>query len=155
MPFALPHGFVGLPTLPSSQPGLTVPLVRPKIIVFGFAAAGSAGKASVAGLFALPVAVGGLDVGRDEAGDGFVDDTDDAIQGVAPTRPAPTLLADGAGIEGNGFALAVFPQLPFLLTAERDDWAVEFFSLRTRWPPLPAAAADEPGRTPLGPGNEG
>ena len=51
--------------------------------------------------------------------------------------------------------LTVLFQLPCLLTAERDDCAVELLSLRTRRPPLPAEAVEEPGRMPLGPGREG
>lgn len=62
---------------------------------------------------------------------------------------------DVIGMGGKGLAAAALPQLPCLLTAERDDWAVEFFSLSTRWPPLRASAAEEPGRTPPGPGRDG
>lgn len=151
-----PHGLSvsGFPPLASFH--LTVPLVSPAIRVFGFAAMGNAGNASpVAPPFARPI-VAALDTGRDDAGDGRVDDG--AAQGTGPTRPAPARLADAAGMAGKGLAFTALFQLPCLLTAERDDWAVELFSLRTRWPPLPAAAtaaADEPGKTPLGPGSEG
>ena len=130
-------------------------------MVLGFAATGSAGKASIAARFILLAVVGGLESGcEDKDGGGLDDDeeeeADGATHGVAPTRPAPTLLAEEAGVEdGNGFVAVELPQLPCLLTAERDDWAVELLSLRTRRPPLPAAAAEEPGRTPLGPGKEG
>ncbi len=90
-------------------------------MVLGFAAAGSEGKASTVAPFPLPEAVDGLGVGCD--GDAnCLDDDDGEIQGVAPTWPAPTLLADaGAGIDGNGLAFFVLFQLPFLLTADRDD----------------------------------
>lgn len=129
------------------------------IMVLGFAAAGSAGKASAAEPFVLPPEVEGLDSGcdddDDDACEGLGEEEEGATHGVALTRPAPTLLAEDAGIDGNGFAAVELPQLPCLLTAERDDWAVELLSLRTRWPPLPAAAAEEPGKTPLGPGNDG
>ncbi len=94
-----------------------------------------------------------LETSRDGAGEGRAEDG--AAHGTGPTRPAPARLAETAGIAGKGLALAALFQLPCLLTAERDDWAVELFSLRTRWPPLPAAAAEEPGRTPLGPGKDG
>ena len=151
IPFALAQGFIGLPP-PLESSHLTVPLVSPKIIVFGLAAAGNAGKASVAVALALP-ATGAAEDGRDGAGDGL-DEDEGPTQGVGPTRPAPALLAEAAGIEGKGVAEAL-PQLPCLLTSERDDWAVEFFSLRTRLPPVRAAAADEPGRTLLEPGKEG
>ena len=126
-------------------------------MVLGFAATGSAGKASIAAPFILLDVVGGLESGcEDKGGGGLDDDEEEATHGVAPTRPAPTLLAEETGVEdGNGFVAVEFPQLPCLLTAERDDWAVELLSLRTRRPPLPAAAAEEPGRTPLGPGKDG
>lgn len=88
-------------------------------MVLGFAAAGSAGKASAAEPFGWPE-VEGLDSGREDAGGGL-DEEEGAIQGVAPTRPAPALLAEDAGIDGNGFAAVELPQLPCLLTAERDD----------------------------------
>ena len=131
-------------------------------MVFGFAATGSAGKASIAAPFILLAVVGGLESGCEDKGGGGLDDDEEeeeaegATHGVAPTRPAPTLLAEGAGVEeGNGFVAVELPQLPCLLTAERDDCAVELLSLRTRRPPLPAAAAEEPGKTPLGPGKDG
>ena len=129
-------------------------------MVFGFAATGSAGKASIAAPIILLAVVGGLESGCEDRGGGLDDDDEEeaegATHGVAPTRPAPTLLAEEAGVEdGNGFVAVELPQLPCLLTAERDDWAVELLSLRTRRPPLPTAAAEEPGKTPLGPGKDG
>lgn len=129
-------------------------------MVLGFAATGSAGKASIAAPLILLAVVGGLESGCEDNGggldDGDEEEAEGATHGVAPTRPAPTLLAEEAGVEdGNGFVAVELPQLPCLLTAERDDWAVELLSLRTRRPPLPAAAAEEPGRTPLGPGRDG
>ena len=111
---ALPHAADGGPLLPSSH--RTVPLVRPKIDVFGFAAAGNAGKASEPTASACREE-GGLDVGLDEAGDGRADEL---TQGVALTRPAPTLFAE-AGIAGKATAEAAWPQLPCLLTADRED----------------------------------
>lgn len=124
-------------------------------MVLGFAAAGSEGKASTVVPIALPEGVIGLEVGRTGAGDGLGLD-DEATQGVTLTFPAPTLFADfGAGIDGKGLAFVAEFQLPFLLTADREDCAVEFFNLRILRPPLPAAEADDPGKTPLGPGSEG
>ena len=81
-------------------------------------------------------------------------------QGVGPTRPAPARLTDEAagvcGMAGKGLDLATLPQLPCLDTAERDDWAVEDFSLRTWYPPLRVdvmlvppgggASVEDPGR---------
>ena len=101
-------------------------------MVLGFAAAGSAGKASTAPAaaerFGFP-GVESLAVGCDDDGDdndeddgaceGF--DEEGATQGVAPTRPAPALWAEDAGADGNGFAAVELPQLPCLLTADRDD----------------------------------
>lgn len=118
-PLAAPHGLARLLfPLPSSH--RTVPRVSPIIIVLGFAAAGSAGNASTAAEpFGLPEG-DGMDTGRGDAGEGL-DEEDGATHGVAPTRPAPALLAEDVGIEGNGFAAVDFPQLPCLLTAERDD----------------------------------
>ena len=129
-------------------------------MVLGFAATGSAGKASIAAPFILLDVVGGLESGCEEKAGAGLDDEDveaeGATQGVAPTRPTPTLLAEEAGVEdGNGVVAVELPQLPCLLTAERDDWAVELLSLRTRRPPLPAAAAEDPGKMPLGPGKDG
>lgn len=116
-PFAPPHGLAGLLfPLPSSH--RTVPRVSPMIIVLGFAAAGSAGKASTAEPAGLPE-IEGLETGCD-AGEGL-DEEEGATHGVARTRPAPALLAEDAGIDGNGFAAVELPQLPCLLTAERDD----------------------------------
>lgn len=94
-------------------------------MVLGFAAAGSAGKASAAvEPFGLPE-VAGLDWGRDDegagAGLGEEEEEEGATQGVAPTRPAPARLAEVGGVDGNGFAAVELPQLPCLLTAERDD----------------------------------
>lgn len=133
-PFAASHGLAGL-MFPLRSSHLTVPRVSPSIKVLGLAAAGSAGKASTAAETSGFPKVEGLDTGRDGAGEGLDEDeaeADGATHGVAPTRPAPALLAEDAGIDGNGFVAVELPQLPCLLTAERDDCAVELFSLRTR-----------------------
>ena len=89
-------------------------------MVLGFAAAGSAGKASPVAEASGLLMVDGLDTGRDGTGEGL-DEEAGATHGVAPTRPAPALLAEDAGIDGNGFVAVELPQLPCLLTAERDD----------------------------------
>lgn len=95
-------------------------------MVLGLAAAGNAGKASAAAAPAGPAGlpyVAGLDIGRDGAGEGLDEEAEaeGTTHGVAPTRPAPALLADDAGIDGKGFVAVELPQLPCLLTAERDD----------------------------------
>lgn len=147
----MPQGFVG--GVSRFWFHLTAPLVYPNIVVFGFAAAGKAGNASELVAFAA-LEVGGLEDGRDEAGEGR-EEVDVATHGVAPTLPAPTRLADDTGMGGKGMALGALPQLPCLLTAERDDCCVELLSFSTRRPPLPSGAAEDPGRIPLGPGNVG
>lgn len=114
----LPHGLgdaVRL-LLPSSH--RTVPRVSPDIKVFGLAAVGSAGNAPA--LTAAAVG-GGRDVGREDVGDGRAEEllAEGAVQGVFPTRPAPTRLADAADMAGTGVAeLMELPQLPFRLTAD-------------------------------------
>lgn len=145
-----------LPLLASSH--LTTPFVRPAISVFGRAAAGRAGKASVPGEEEEGTAGDRIEDGRREEED-EEEVAEGLTQGVGPTRPAPARLADEAGrgdMVGNGLDLAALPQLPCLDTAERDDWAVEDFSLRTWNPPLRGAvpvvsgggaAVEDPGRT--------
>lgn len=123
------------------------------MVVFGFKAAGKAGKASELVAFAT-LDVGGLEDGRDEEGEAREEEVV-VIQGVAPTLPAPTRLADAAAMGGKGLAFAALPQLPCLLTADRDDCWVELFSFKTRRPPLPTPDAEDPGRIPLGPGSVG
>lgn len=126
--------------------------------MFGFAAAGNAGKALSKGVEednVVDETPGDRELGRD-AGREEDEGADGASQAAVVARPAaPARADDPAGIGGNGFAEAALPQLPCLLTAEREDCAVEFLSLRIRRPPLPAAAADEPGSSPLGPGRDG
>lgn len=133
------------------------------MVVFGFGTAGKAGNASGFAAFAVRV-TGGLDDGREVAGEGRAEEEAEGVsQGVAPTRPAPARLADAdvdpvGGMGGKGLAVAALPQLPWRLTAEREDCCVELLSFSTRRPPpLPRAEAeaDEPGRMPLGPGSVG
>ena len=103
------------------------------------------------GLYA-PAARGG-------AGDARGEDADEeapVTQGVVvPTRAMdPVLEMAGKGFDEEDADDAPprpadeeeLPQLPCLETAERDDCAVEFLSLRTRWPPptLPALADEVP-----------
>lgn len=118
------------------------------MVVLGLAAAGKAGKATSEG--AEDNDVDGRPGDRELGPDG-------ASQGVA-VRPAVARV-DADAMAGNGLALmveaAALPQLRCLLTADREDCAVELLSLRTRCPPLPVTAADEPGSTPLGPGRDG
>ena len=120
-------------------------------MVLGFGAAGRAGKASLFGV----VDLGFDDVDAGIGGTGKTRDDEEVTHGVAPTLPAPVLFVDEGGIAGKGFAFTAPPQLRCLLTADRDDCAVELFSLKTLRPPLPAALADDPGKIPLGPGSEG
>lgn len=126
------------------------------MVVFGFAAAGNAGKALSEGVEdnVVDEIPGDRELGRDDGREGS-EGADGASQAAVVARPTPARADDPAGMGGNGFAEAALPQLPCLLTAEREDCAVEFLSLRIRRPPLPAAAADERGSTPLGPGREG
>lgn len=124
----------------------------------GFAAAGKDGNASEAVLVAV-FGGGGLICGREGAGDERVD-TAGVAHGVAPTRPVPTRFADAAAPDctaGKGLGLAAFPQLPCLLTAEREDCAVELFNFSTLLPPPPpfSIEAEAPGKAPLGPGRIG
>lgn len=133
-----------LPLLASSH--LTVDFISPAISVFGRAAAGRAGKASVPAEEEGGAGERVEDVRREEAEE--EEDGDGLTQGVGPTRPAPARLADeagGWGMVGNGLDLAALPQLPCLDTAERDDWAVENFSLRMWFPPLRGAVLVPPG----------
>ena len=100
-----------------------------KNVTVGLGAAGSAGKASARLLFFKAVD----EVVRDGMGEARGDAEDDA-QGVCPGF-APMRLEDAAGKAGNMlFDAAVF-QLACLLTADRDDCAVELFSFNTRDPP--------------------
>ena len=126
------------------------------MVVSGFAAAGNAGNASELVVFTVRE-IGGLDEGCDVAGEGREeDDAEGVSQGVAPTLPAPTRLAEVAGgMGGKGLADVALPQLSCRLTAEREDCCVELLSLSTRRPPLPSVEDEEVGRTPLGPGRVG
>ena len=111
-------------------------------------AAGSAGKASARLLFFNPVD----DVARDGMGEarGDAEDDDDA-HGVCPGF-APIRLDDAGGRAGNMLLDAVEFQLACLLTADRDDCAVELFSFNTLdppcavGPPLSDCPVADPGR---------
>lgn len=124
------------------------------MVVFGLGAAGRAGKASALAACVDLGRRGGLDV--EGAGEGR---EEEVSQGVGPTRPGPARLADAdaaGGMSGKGLAAAAWPQLPWRLTAEREDCCVELLSLRTRRPPpLLTTEAEEPGRMPAGPGRVG
>lgn len=131
------------------------------MVVFGLAAAGKAGNAVSAGVVVVDddnvANTGGREFGRDDGRDEeeWLVDGPSHAAALRPALPALVDDDDAAGIGGNGFAVAALPQLPCLLTADREDCAVEFFSFNTRWPPLPAPAAEDPGSTPLGPGSDG
>lgn len=135
------------------------------MVVFGFGAVGRAGNASEFAAFAFAVREsGGLEEGREVVGEGREEvEADGVSQGVAPTLPAPARLAEAevdaaGGMGGKGLAAAALPQLPWRLTAEREDCCVELLSFSTRRPPPLLAtdvAAEEPGKMPLGPGRVG
>ncbi len=166
----LPHGFTGV-TVPEPEGELnhlTDPRVlKPDIMVFGFAAIGREGNAScvVRGGATLlefvfcrmvDAVVGG---GRTALALVF------EILGAAVLpqaggtdtpdgRGALLLIADSAGKGSRLFPVVIeFPQESCLATAERDDCAVLFLRVNTRRP-LPAAL-ETPGKVPLGPGKPG
>lgn len=107
------------------------------MVVFGFAAAGKAGKATSEG-----AAEDNNDVdekpGDRELGRGEDEGPEDGAESqAAVVRPAAAAAAradddDTVGMAGNGLPAAALPQLFCLLTAEREDCAVELLSLRTR-----------------------
>lgn len=130
--------------------------------MLGRAAAGSAGKASVIAETEEEREAGErAEDGRREEEEEEAGAVEELTQGVGPTRPAPARLTDEAagewGMVGKWLDLAALPQLSCLDTAERDDWAVEDFSLRTWCPPLRVdvmlvlpgggAAVEDPGST--------
>jgi hypothetical protein len=123
-----------------------------KIVLVGLGAAGREGNASAeTGAFALFTATEG--VARASIGEGRVLDETDEAHGVCPGL-APIRLEDADADRGGKGVFDDAPaQLAFLLTAERDDCAVELFSLSTLEPPRDA-------RLPLSddtvaPGNDG
>ncbi len=128
------------------------------MVVLGFDAAGKAGKAGSDGVVDDVANPGGRELGREL---GREDGRNEDELAEEPSHPAalrpipPALVDDAAGMGGNGFDVAALPQLPCLLTADREDCAVEFFSFKTRWPPLPAPATEDPGTPTLGPGRDG
>lgn len=69
--------------------------------------------------------MGALEAGLEGAGDArFEEAAEGPVHGVCPTLPAPVRLTDAGpvGMAGNGLtAGAALPQLPCLLTADRDD----------------------------------
>ena len=120
--------------------------------MLGLAAAGKAGNASPA----VAREVVGLETGREGGADEPLEEEVAAQGGAWLDDPPPLARALGASIEGKDLPFAtLLPQLPCLLTALLLDCAVELFSFKTRLPPLPATAAEEPGRTPVGPGERG
>lgn len=127
------QGLTALLPIPRPPSHRTLLFVRPAIRVFGFAVAGKAGNDSEAIDLAEEEELGGALEVRPEDGRGLDDaeDVEGVIQGVGPTRPAPARLAETEMV-GNGSALAALPQLLCLLTADREDCAVEDFNLSTR-----------------------
>lgn len=124
-----PHALEGVlrPLLSLRTPAPVYPGL--KNVLVGFGAAGSAGKAS-ARLLLLNVAD---DVARDGMGE-TRGGAEDGAHGVCPGF-APMRLEDGAGSAGNILFDAAAFQLACLLTADRDDCAVELLSFRTLDPP--------------------
>lgn len=128
-------------------------------MTLGLAAAGRAGKASApleAGFFTEAVGVeederlGAL--GRARGGGGAA-----VAHGV---EPAPVRRDDdgpaAAERGGKGFEDDEDDGMaPLLPTAEREDFAVEDFSRRTREPPVLTVLGDIPGNSPPGPGKAG
>lgn len=129
-------------------------------MTFGFGAAGSAGNASEPEAVGRAEVAGVLEplrlevlvmVGRAEEDVGAA-----AAQGVAEVawerREEPTEAERGgkavADVDEDGRA-------PLLPTAEREDWAVDDFSRKTREPPVLTVLGDMPGSMPPGPGRAG
>jgi hypothetical protein len=127
---------------------LTAPVPYPKIVLVGFAAGGSAGKASDPALPSTPVAVrggprdAGLDVGAEHPPGVEAEDVDVAhemppiaARGAGPAaRVEDALAVLGLGRPGKPFAdeAEADPHDALRDAEERDDWAVEDLSLRTR-----------------------
>lgn len=174
-----PQAFAGVPlTPPKPSTSLrTAPPVEPgvKYVLVGFAAAGSAGKASL--LFILGVAL--RDGVADVAGE-LRCDTVSFVSVAGTLLDEPAALAHHAGrarpedrvvevveveaacardgkLRPPPFDDAAVPQLPWRPKPERPDCAVLLLSLRTRMPPEPRADGflEEPAGAPLGPGSEG
>ena len=133
-----------------------MPLVKPAIRVFGFGAAGRAGKASSLDRAGVPVR-GLVPLGR-EPKDGDIPE-----EGVEETPPQAGAFADilvVAGSGGNMLLALIAPAIdtPRPTAAARDDCAVEDFRRNTRFPPAaePRPVLEfMPGSAPLGPGSAG
>lgn len=149
-PPPLPQAFDGVlrPLLSRRTPAPVYPGL--KNVLVGLAATGSAGNPSARLLLLLFSPTD--DVARDGMGETRGDAEDDPAHGLCPGF-APMRLDDAAGSAGNMvlFAAALF-QLACLLTADRDDCAVELFSFNTRdppcavGPPLSDCPVADPGR---------
>jgi len=117
------------------------PLPYPKSVICGFCAAGRDGKASALG-FPLPplrTAPGAAEGGREVGAElGFDDGADeDWVHGTVVTLPVWAREDDGSSGKANlfefvGAAADAEPQDRVCETEEREDWAVELFSFRTR-----------------------
>jgi len=121
------------------------------MVLVGLAAAGNAGNMSAAAVFLFRVVDDAL---RDGMGDARVlVEADDDAHGVWPGF-APMRFDAAAGRTGNGLLDDGDDQLAFWLAVERDDCAVELFSLSTLDPPW-AADAPPSARPVADPGSEG
>jgi hypothetical protein len=120
-------------------------------VLVGFAAAGNAGNKSAPTLGFLFKAA--EEVLREGSGDvcPLAAAEEEEAQGVCPGL-APMRFEEAGGRAGNGLLDDGEDQLAFWLAVDRDDCAVELFSLSTLeppWaeePPLSADPVAEPGR---------
>ena len=122
--------------------------------IFGFVV-GSAGK-ELEVLAVSSLLNSSCEVVRDGPAEGLGEED---LEGEAThAADLPALPAPGRPLLDEGIAGKEEPQLPCLLTGERDDCAVELFSFKTREPPPPSVVVAVLAGTPLGPlgpGNEG
>lgn len=102
------------------------------MVLLGFGAAGKAGNASDAGAFLLNVVDDTLREGKGDAR--TLEAPEEEAQGVWPGF-APMRAADDGGRAGNGLLEDGDDQLAFWLADDREDCAVELFSLSTLEPP--------------------
>jgi hypothetical protein len=117
-----------------------MPEPYPKIVLWGLAAGGNAGKASLPPTAPLPrpdTREAGREVGADGELEAGIDE--DWIHGTVVTLPVPTLgdgPAVGGGRSGNGLLEGAkpeaVPQDRVRETVDWEDWAVDDLSLRTR-----------------------
>jgi hypothetical protein len=124
------------------------------MVLVGFAAAGSAGKASapVLGFLLFSVVDEALRDGMGEARALGAAEEDEDAHGVCPGFAPMRLDEDAGGSAGKGLDDDGADQLAFWLAEDREDWAVELFSFKTLEPPcagVPPFSANpvaDPGR---------